>query len=296
MHSIKAHAYVLLATVLIAGSFIASEQVSVGVPPISLNLLRFMLATFCLLPFIVFNKKYRSEVIKVLPRGLVISFFYCGYFVCLFSALRTTTVLNTGTLYTLMPLMTALISIPIFKNRIKLSSLGAYLLGALGTLWVIFKGDIQLLSTLELNNGDLVFLLGVVSMCCYTITLRKLYRQDSVIVMTFCTLLGGIFWMTTALFISGAQLNWSKLTDVSHFFSMGYLAIAATFLTAYLYQKASTELKPSSVTAYIYLNPALIAILTFFIKGTALSATIWVGILVSVIATCLLHLFSTKDN
>ena len=58
MKSIQSHLLVLLATFLVAGSFIASQKISGIIDPISLTLYRFVFATLLLAPFIFFQKKY----------------------------------------------------------------------------------------------------------------------------------------------------------------------------------------------------------------------------------------------
>lgn len=291
MHILKAHGLILLATFLIAGSFIASANVTGQVHPVSLNLLRFVIASACSLPAVLLNARYRKQVPSVFPRSVIISFFYCAYFVCLFGALLTTTVLNTGTLYTLTPFLTALFSIVIMKQPVGLRRTLVYLLGALGTVWVVFKGDWQAMQQLSLNSGDMLFMLGVLSMCGYTLTLKLLYRQDSVAVLTCCTLLGGTLWMGLATLAFDIPLQWNLLTT-GDYASMLYLAIGTTLITSYLFQKASIVLTPNNVTAYIYLSPACVAILDYAINGITVSFTILVGILISVVATVLLQVMS----
>lgn len=286
---------VILATILIAGSFLASNNLTGMVNPISLTLLRFVIATLCLAPVVLFTPRFRKQIKRVLPRCMVISFFYSGYFICLFEALKTTTVLNTGTLYTLTPFITAVLCIFLFKMKVGLVQFLAYVLGAIGTLWVVFNGSLNALLSLSLNQGDLIFMLGVCSMCGYTIVMKLLYRKDNVIVLTFCTLLGGTLWMTIATVAMGISLQWDLLQG-NALLSMVYLAIGATLLTSYLYQKASIALNPSSVTAYIYMSPACVALLTFLINGESISTVILFGIGLSAIATLFLQIMNVRNS
>ncbi|MEZ6853036.1 DMT family transporter [Halodesulfovibrio aestuarii] len=291
MEILKAHGLILLATFLIAGSFIASANVTGQVHPVSLNLLRFVIASVCSLPTVLLNKQYRRQIPSVFPRSFIISFFYCGYFVCLFAALLTTTVLNTGTLYTLTPFITALLSAVLLKHAIGVKRTLVYMLGAVGTLWVVFKGNIDAIQSLSFNSGDLLFMLGILSMCGYTLALKLLYRQDSVTVLTCCTLVGGTIWMAIAMLIFGIPLQWDLLTT-GDYASMLYLAIGTTLVTSYLFQKASVTLTPNNVTAYIYLSPACVAVLDYAVNGRMLSNTILFGIFLSVVATFLLQAMS----
>lgn len=288
---LKAHGMIFLATCLTAGSFLASNNLSGIASPISLTLLRFIIAALLLAPFVLGRKEYRSQLPEILPRSMVISFFFSGYFVSQFEALKTTTVLNTGTIYTLTPLVTALFCLFIFKDTISRKRLLTYICGAIGTLWVVFGGSITEALSLTLNQGDFIFLLGVACMSGYTISLRYFYRGNSLIAMTFGTLLGGSIWMGIFTLFGDTPLNW-HLIEGTGFISMAYLAIPATLLTSYFFQKSSVVIGPSSVTSYIYLNPACVAIFALFFYGDTINPSVWVGILISVFATFFLQEFN----
>jgi len=65
-NAFKAHLMVLLATFLVAGSFIISKKLSGVIHPISLNLLRFLIASCALAPFIFTSAKKRSRILPSL--------------------------------------------------------------------------------------------------------------------------------------------------------------------------------------------------------------------------------------
>lgn len=285
---IKSHSEVLVATILVAGSFLVSEKLAGIINPISLTLLRFVGASAILMPIVLFKKKWREKIVPTLPRAMVISFFYAAFFVGFFESLKTTTVLSTGTLFTLVPLITAVLSAIFLKDPVSQKQILVYLLGALGTIWVVFEGQVSLLLSFSLNKGDLIFLLAALSMCCYAICSKRLYRGDFLIVLVFCTLIGGSFWMVLALLFSGQALEWHLIRgdSLGH---MAYLVIPATLLTIYLYQKTTIKLGPSRVNAYIYLNPAFVAILLFLIEDIAIAAVLIPGILISSLATVILQ-------
>lgn len=282
------HLQVILATLLIAGSFVATADISQELHPLSLNLMRMSIASLVLLPFIALKKGSFGKLKKVMPRSMVISFFYCGYFACTFAALLTTSTLNVGTLYTLTPLITALLSIFILKQPLKVSNVTAYIIGMLGTLWVVFEGSYQRLLQLQFNQGDIIFSVGVLCMAGYMISLKLLYRDDDVSVMTLGNLLGGVIWMSSAVVLADIELEWASLA-YRYYPSMLYLAIAATFFTSYLYQKASTVLRPVDVSSYIYLNPLCVALISMLILEGNVTHTIWLGIFISTMATIILQ-------
>jgi drug/metabolite transporter (DMT)-like permease len=219
---------------------------------------------------------------------MIISLFYSLYFIGLFKALETTTALNIGTLFTLVPLLTALFSIFFLKDKMNLNQLFIYFIGIIGTCIVIFKADINLFLNFSLNYGDMIFLIAIICMSLYSITLKLLHKKDDILLVTvFGTLIGGCFWMFLALEILDIPMQWEKLNQ-DFIFYMFYLVIAATLMTTYLYQQAAIIIKPKKVMAYIYLNPAAVAILIYIFEKKVISYSILLGILISTFATIVL--------
>lgn len=286
--STKAHIYVVIATIFIAGSFLASYKLSSTIDAISLTLYRFVLALIFLSPLVIFNKNRVKAVPKFLPKAMVISLFYSLYFIGMFKALEYTTVLNTGSIYTLVPLMTAILCIFFFKEKIPLAQLIVYIIGIISTLIVVFKANLELLLKFSLNQGDIIFLIASLSMALYSIFLKVLYKKDDdIIVLVFSTLMAGIIWMSFTMWILNIPYEWEKI-EGNLLFSMLYLVIATTILTLFLYQKATLILGPKKVMAYIYISPSLVALIMFIFEKQRISLGVFIGILLSTIATIII--------
>ncbi|OCL95679.1 DMT family transporter [Aliarcobacter thereius] len=284
----KAHIYVIIATIFIAGSFLASYKLSNTIDAISLTLYRFVLALIFLSPLIIFNKKRLKAVPKFLPKAMIISLFYSLYFIGMFKALEYTTVLNTGSIYTLVPLITAILCIFFFKEKIPFKQLIIYIIGIISTLIVVFKADLELLLKFSLNQGDIIFLIASLSMALYSIFLKVLYKKDDdIIVLVYSTLIAGIIWMSFTMWILDIPYEWEKVHG-NLLFSMLYLVIATTILTLFLYQKATLVLGPKKVMAYIYLSPSLVALIMFVFEKQTISLGVLIGIILSTIATIII--------
>lgn len=288
MNTIKSHLLVLLATFLVAGSFIVSQKISGIIDPISITLYRFVFAAVLLSPIILLRKKYRVKIIPTFTRALIISFFYSLYFIGLFKALETTTALNTGTLFTLVPLLTSIFAIFILKQKMNFKQFYIYIIGIFGTCIVIFKGNFELFIGFSLNYGDILFLFATVAMALYSISTKYLHKKDDeLIVLVFMTLIGGCIWMFLSLILFNIPLEWGKIQGTTLNY-MIYLVIGATLITVYLYQQAAINIGPKKVMAYVYLNPIAIALLVFLIDGITLSILEVIGIFISSFATFLL--------
>ena len=93
--------------------------------------------------------------------------------------------------------------------------------------------------------------------------------------------------MFLSLEILDIPLKWSKIQgDLIYY--MIYLIIGATLMTVYLYQEAAITIGPKKLMAYVYLNPAAIAILLFILEGEVISLKVVIGIILSTIITFLL--------
>ena len=125
-------------------------------------------------------------------------------------------------------------------------------------------------------------------MCGFTISMKLLYRNDEMLVLAFCNLVGGAFWMLLTKLTIGFPLDWHEVHGEA-FIYMAYLIVAATLGTVYLFQKTTVVLGPDRVNAYIYLNPALIAILLYVVDGVLIPKRIIPAILLSAAVTMLLQ-------
>ncbi|WP_233750425.1 EamA family transporter [Halarcobacter anaerophilus] len=158
----------------------------------------------------------------------------------------------------------------------------------MGTCIVVFKGNLELFLSLSLNKGDILFLFSISSMALYSICAKYFYKkEDKLIVLVFMTLVGGCIWMFLALVFLNIPLQWGKI-DSKQFLYLGYLSIAATLVTSYLYQKGTVILGPKKVMAYTYLNPASIALLLVLFGSSIINLWMSLGILISSFSTLIL--------
>ena len=285
---LNSHFLVFIATFLVAGSFIVSQKLSGIIDPISITLLRFVLAALCLAPIVYMKKHLRVKIKSTFSRAMIISFFYSLFFIGLFKSLEYTTALNTGTIFTLVPFLTAFISIFVFKQFISLQQFIVYFIGILGTCIVVFKGQIEMFMALSLNKGDLLFLASIICMALYSVCAKYFHKEDdNLTVLVFLTLVGGCVWMSIALVFLDIPLQWIKIENELLWY-MAYLSIGATLVTSYMYQKANIILGPKKVMSYVYLNPAAIALLMFVFERVAVNMWMLLGIFISAITTFVL--------
>lgn len=272
MHFFKVHLLMFLCAVLVSGSFPVGAAISHDLDPAVLTLIRFGLASTLFAPLIWY--RYTLAVSwRALGRYSIVSATLVIFFWCMFYSLRYTTALNTSAIFTLVPSFAGIYAMVLNRERLGRARLVALFLGIAGALWIIFRGDIQLLTSLAWNRGDLVFFIGCLFMGLYTPLVRLLHRGEPMLQMAFWIMVTGTFWL---FLLGGSKLLFVSWGDVpvKVWAGVGYLAVFSTIITFFLTQYAILFLGPTRVMAYSYLYPGLVLVLDLLFGGT------WPGIMI----------------
>lgn len=278
----------LIATLLIATSFPVVAAIADGLDSLVLTFLRFLIAAALFLPIVVLKHGFSVPGLRDLARYAVISACMVGFFWCMFEALRTTTALNTGALFTFIPGIAAIVSVVLLKDRLDRKKLIALVLGSVGALWVVFRGDLDRLLSLELNHGDPIFFLGCIFFGFYTPLVKFFHRGEAMPVMTFWTLATGALWLFLLSIPRLLETDWAGV-ESGVYLGTAYLAIFTTLITFFLTQYSTVRLGPTRVMAYSYMNPALVLALTWILGQAPASLMVLPGVIIVLGATIVLQ-------
>lgn len=278
----------LIATLLIATSFPVVAEIAEELDSLVLTFLRFLIAAALFLPIVVLRYGLSMPGLRDLARYAAISACMVGFFWCMFEALRTTTALNTGALFTFIPGIAAIVSAVLLKDRLGRKKLIALILGSVGALWVVFRGDPDRLLGLELNHGDPIFFLGCIFFGFYTPLVKFFHRGEVMPVMTFWTLATGALWLFLLSVPRLLETDWAAV-ETGVYLGTAYLAIFTTLITFFLTQYSTVRLGPTRVMAYSYMNPALVLVLTWILGQAPASLMVLPGVIIVLGATLVLQ-------
>ncbi len=258
-----AHGMMLATSLLAATSFPVSGSLAGQMDSGVLALLRFGVAAAIFTPLVVW--RYGRQAIptaRSLAGYAALSALLVGFFLATFEALRTTTPLNTGALFTLTPAFTAVIAFTFLRERIAGRRLVALVTGLVGALWVVFQGDLSRLRAMDLARGDLYFTLGTLALGTYAVLVKRLRGDEPLAVMTLWTLLTGTGWLLAFRGTELAAIEWAGVAP-GLLGSILYLAVFATLVTFLLTQGAVHAIGPTRAASYNYLTPGLVALLAW---------------------------------
>lgn len=276
------HMLMVICALLVSTSFTVGKAIAAGLDPAVLTLVRFVVATLILLPYILIRHTIAVKL-STLLHCVVISLSLVVFFWCMFLSLRHTTALNTSIIFTLVPSISGFYAIFMVGEKLTYEKLIALVCGMAGAIWVIFRGDIGELLAMQWNRGDMIFLAGCFAMGLYTPLVRLLHRGEPMVIMTFWILVTGSCWL---FLLAGPRLfsvNWGEVPD-KVWFGVIYLALFTTVISFFLTQYAIPYIGPTRVMAYSYLYPALVLLLdTILGKGWPGSIVV-PGVLVVLVA------------
>lgn len=256
----RGHALMALTTVLVATSFPVGAAITHGLDPLVLTLLRFSLAAVLFAPIVVWRYGLKLPSVGDLARYSVLGACMVGFFWGMFAALRHTSALNTATIFTLLPLITAGFAFLVLKEKPGGASRLALPLGALGAVWVVVRGDVDTLISLNFGQGDVIFLAATFVIGIYGPLVKRLHRGEPMAQMTFWTLVTGAFWLLALCAPQLADVAWGEV-EPSVYGGIVYLAVFTTLFSFFTVQWCSLVIGPTKTVSYTYFNPILVLVM-----------------------------------
>lgn len=259
MHSIPA---ALLWAGLMASSFVASAHITSYASPLATTGLRFTLALLVMSPIYFFTQRSTKSALTtmfkspiLILRYLLISGALVGFFIGLFTALKTTSSLNTSVMYTFVPLLGAMLMLAFGQRTSRKHWLG-YSIGSIGAISVsLFTREAQLIW----HIGDVIYFIACGLLALHIISLQYWGGQVAAFDGAYRIMLFGSFWLIPI------TLFWGDLSHVAwqapiFWLLLIYLTLFTTLLTFVLQQLVIRYGGASRLLAFSYTIPIWVAI------------------------------------
>ncbi len=279
----RVHVQVVFGRVLIATSFPVGAAITHGLEPEQLILARFALATVLFAPYIAWRHGLVLPSARALAGYAAIGACLVTFFWCMFAALRHTSALNTAALFTVLPCISALYAAVLVRERLGAHRLLALILGAVGALWVVFRGDLALFLSLDFNKGDLIFLAGLFAMAAYTPLVQRLHTDEPAAVMAFWTMATGTVWLVLLNNVTVFEIAWHAV-EGGVWAGIAYLAVFTTIISFFIIQHGTLRLGPTRVMSYGYLIPAFVVVIDWVLGRGLPEALTLPGVVIIVAA------------
>ncbi len=282
---ILGHSAMLLFSLLVSLSFVLGVLVANDINPIAITSARFILAAIVISAIIFLTKKVSSHEVWVLFRNpknyLILGSLISVYFIAMFEGLKTSEAISMSAVFTLTPLLTGVTSHLLGYQLLNRKVLFAVIVGAIGSLWIIFEGDFQNLIGLNIGKGEIIFFLGCCGHSLYAVFIPVLNRGESSIIQTLGVLIFGGAMVSLFGFNSLISTSWLNLSSLV-ILTIFYLAIFATAITFFLIQFSAIAISGTKVMSYTYAIPFWVALAGGLLLGKwPTNQTILGGILIT---------------
>lgn len=204
-------------------------------------------------------------------------FVLCAFFgmalnmLAFFKGLSLSTPINSSVIITISPVLLLVLSAFILKERITwVKSLGIFL-GLCGALVLILFGIKEQPNAPNIPIGNLLFIVNATSYSIYLILIKPLVQKySSIILMKFLFLFA--FLINLPIGISEfTQVEWISL-PMEAIWKLGFVVICTTVLTYLLNIYALKQLSPSTIGAFIYLQPVIAVLFAVLVGADSLTA------------------------
>ncbi|MGI9547612.1 MAG: DMT family transporter [Flavobacteriaceae bacterium] len=181
-----------------------------------------------------------------------------------FKGLDLSTPINSAVLVTTTPIIVVVLSVFLIREKVKWYRGTGIVLGLIGALILVLYGNEIREDAPNIPLGNTLFLVNATSFALYLILAKKLVEKYHVFtLMKWLFLLGVLINIPIAL-PEFLEVDWAHL-PMEAILTMVFVVVGTTFC-AYLFNVfALTQLKASTVSSFIYLQPVigiLFAVLT----------------------------------
>lgn len=274
-----AHAAMVLFALLVSTSFTVGAAISGPLDPLPLTFLRFLVAALVFAAVVAAAGQWRWPSWREGGTALVLGLSVTAYFVTMFEALRLTSALNTGALFALVPLISAVLSRLMLAQPLGPRLALGLLIAAAGVLWVVLGGSLEHMLGFRLGRGEWIFLAGCAAYAAYSPLIRLLDRGTPSLLMSFWTILAGVVLLAAYAGPMLVATDWRGV-PLHVMAGIAYLALLTTAVSSFLIQHASTRLPQAKVMAYTYLIPAFILVTDGVLSGRWPPPSVQAGVLV----------------
>ncbi len=264
----KAYILLILAAMFYAGNLIVGKPVTQEIPPIMLSFFRYLIAAIVILPIGYREWKNNKElwkkewkaILALSITGLVL------FNIFVYLALNYTTSINAGIVEASTPIFTLILTFLLFGERFSRKQMLGVFISLFGVFFVITKGSLEVITSLQFNSGDLIMLLAMITWSFYSIFIKqhtwKFPTYGALLVMVVVAIIIFIPLMTIEM-NQFSTINWSWKVIAG----LIYLGVFPSLVALIAYNKGIEAIGPSRASVFLNLIPVF----------TMLGAVIFLG-------------------
>jgi len=253
-----ANPYLLLTLSVLSWSsnMVLGRAIRGDVPPLTLSFWRWVIAGLFVLPFALPRLRQQWPLLRQGWRPLLVLGLLgiSGYNAFAYLGLQHTTATNAALLNSFVPIATIAISWAFLGKHLKPLEAVGVLVSLCGALTIVARGNLNVLTSLDLNVGDLWMVLAVLDWAIYTIALAWRPAGVHPMLMLGTTIMVGLAALAPAYAWELAHGARMKLNPES-MAVLAYIGIVPGFVSYIFYNRGVAEVGANRASLFIHLMP-----------------------------------------
>lgn len=260
--NLQAHIFLFLSQVLYAASFPIAKIVMEDIPYNVLVIMRVIGAVilFWASSLVINEKVEKKDFLRLFALGIFGVAINQSLFL---KGLHLTSPIDAAIMMITTPILVLIIASLIIKEKITSLKVIGIAIGFGGAAYLIFQ---NLGATNKESSflGDLYVFMNAISWGMFLVLVKPLMKKYHSITILKWTFLFGFPLVLPFGIQDGINFEWKNLSTEIWLYA-GFVIVLTTFVAYLLNTLALKELSPSIVSAYIYMQPLLTALITIFI-------------------------------
>jgi drug/metabolite transporter (DMT)-like permease len=260
-----------LAALIYGVSFtVAKEVMPLYVRPFGFILLRVLGAAILFWAVGIFLKREKIEV-KDYPRLLLAAIFGIALNqLSFFKGLSMTTPINASVIMVTSPILVMIFSSFLLNEKATKKKLLGIFIGLFGAVMLIVFGKNTGMAT-NATLGNLLVFVNASSYGLYLILIKNLTKKYHAITLAKWLYLLGLIMVLPFGFSELSTVEWQTM-PLPIMYRIGFIIVFTSFLTYMFNLFAIKELKPTTLSIFIYLQPVIASSYALFVGSDSLNA------------------------
>lgn len=244
--------------------------------PFTLAFLRFFIAAIILLPFTIHKLKIQKKHILFIVLLAFIGFnIHIGAFLW---GLKLAPSINAPIIGSAAPIFIIIGSIAFLREKVIKKTIIGAAISLIGVILIVIRPLLEESGDTGMLAGNLLLVIGTISVVVYTLMLKKIDSSYSSITLTFWTFaVAAILFLPTVAWET--QGNLSTVLDIGTkgFIGVAYGALLSSLAAYLLYTFALKKIPASEAGVSLYLDPVVAVLIAVPLLGEAITPAYILG-------------------
>ena len=249
----------------IVGRFVHTE-----IPPIGLSFWRWFFAAVILFPFIIRGKRtFHRLLLHNMGSFLLLGILIVGATTLILVALNSSSAINISIINSFQPVLTIIFTRFFLKQKLAAIQLTGILLSCAGVIVMISNGQLDIIMSLQFNQGDLIALLAMCGFAGYAINVQRIPGTLNVVESLFGIIISGCivllpFYLLESFLYKPVPMSLTTL------WAIPVLALLVSVFSMLIWNFGNRTVGPARATVFINLIPVFGIILATTLLGEQL--------------------------